>query len=237
MKTALPDTLAVEIRGLGRRFGRHWALAHVDLEVPRGEVLLLAGANGSGKTTLLRLIAGLYRPTRGEVKIHGFDLGHDRHSCRRLLSMVSHDSYLYNRLTALEMVRIWARLLGRGSSDQELLPLLEEVGLDHRRHTPIVGFSAGMRKRLVLLRTRLEEPRLVLLDEPFSALDAAGKQLVEQWIEDFRAAGITVILASHSLDRVSRICDRAFLLHHGQMVWQGPAGEVKQRLEEATCLS
>ncbi|MCP4663318.1 MAG: ATP-binding cassette domain-containing protein, partial [bacterium] len=138
------------------------------------------------------------------------------------------------RLTALETLRIWARLLGRPSADGDLVPLLEEVDLAERRDTPVVGFSAGMRKRLVLLRTRLERPRLVLLDEPFSALDSAGKHLVETWIEGFRTAGITVVLASHALERSARLCDRALLLDRGQIAWQGPAAEVQDRLGELT---
>ena len=116
---------AIEAQGLGRRFGRYWALAHVELAVPQGEALLLAGPNGSGKTTLLRLIAGLYRPTRGGLRVFGLDPCKDRPSCRRQLSMVSHDSYLYPRLTALETLRIWARLLDRPSANGDLLPLLE----------------------------------------------------------------------------------------------------------------
>jgi len=226
------DRWAVQARGLGRRFGRHWALAHVDLDVAPGETLMLAGLNGSGKTTLLRILAGLYRPTRGTLRIMGFDIREDRAAVRRNLSMVSHDSYLYPRLTALETVRVWTRLLGCPAADPEILGLLEEVDLGHRPNTPVGGFSAGMRKRLVLLRTRLEAPRLVLLDEPFSALDTEGQQLVEDWIRDFRAAGKTVILASHSLERASRLCDRAYLLHLGQLAWHGPPGEVLQRIGE-----
>ena len=104
---------ALRARGLGRRFGRDWALAHVDLEVLPGETMVLAGSNGSGKTTLLRLAAGLYRPSRGEIRIYGMDPQKDRIECRRALSMISHQAYLYDRLTALETLRIWARLLGR----------------------------------------------------------------------------------------------------------------------------
>lgn len=223
------NTPVIRATGLGKRFGRHWALAHCDLDVYGGEVLLLFGANGSGKTTFLRLVAGLYKPSRGKLSVGEHDSVKDRLACRRLLSMVAHDNYLYARLTALETLRVWARLLGIPSRDSDLLPLLEEVGLAERRQLPVGGFSAGMKKRLTLLRTRLEQPRIVLLDEPFSALDVAGQDLVEGWIRRFREDGRAVVMASHNLPRASRLCDRAVALEQGQIVWTGSGPELAER--------
>ncbi len=223
---------AVRARGLGRRFGREWALAHVDLELAAGEVLLLAGANGSGKTTLLRLAAGLYRPSSGSIEIFGLDPQQERLACRRQLSMVSHHSYLYDRLTALETLRVWARLAGRTTSDDELLALLATVGLERRPGLEVGGFSAGMRKRLTLLRAKLEQPRLLLLDEPLSALDGEGKRLVERWIVEARAAGIAVLMASHAIERTAPLCDRAVHLERGQVAWLGDGGGLLDRLGE-----
>jgi len=228
----LNDTPALRASGLGRRYGRQWALARVELEVEPGEALLLAGANGSGKSTFLRLAAGLENPSRGELEVFGRSPQRERSSCRRMISMVSHSAYLYERLNALETVRLWARLLGKPHGDRDLRPLLEEVGLDGAAQKPAIGFSAGMRKRLALARTRLENPRLVLLDEPFSALDAEGKRLVESWIADFRRRGVTMLMASHSLARAGRLCERAVLLERGQVAWRGPAAEVAARLGE-----
>lgn len=221
LPAAEPTTPAVRTSGLGKRFGRQWALAHCDLRVEAGEVLLLAGANGSGKTTLLRLIAGLYKPTQGSMTIYGMDPSEEKLACRRTMSLVGHDNYLYSPLTALEMIQVWTRLRGTNMGEAEAIELLREVDLHDRRDYAVGGFSAGMRKRLTLLRTRLEEPQLVLLDEPFSALDAAGQNLIEAWIEGYRSAGNTVILASHNLPRSSALCDRAVLLQEGQMLWQG----------------
>jgi heme exporter protein A len=191
-----------------------------------GEAVMLAGANGSGKTTFLRLLSGLQRPTRGAISVFGEDTVRDRMSCRKHLAVVSHHSYLYDRLTALEMVRIWTRLLGLSSAESELMSHLSEVGLQDRCRVAVGGFSAGMRKRLTLLQARLKKPRLVLFDEPFSALDRQGQQLVEDWIKDFKQAGVTVILASHDLERAAALCDRAVLLQQGQRVWSGPAMDV-----------
>jgi heme exporter protein A len=225
---------AVSCRGLGRRFGSRWVLAHVDLSVGRGESLLLAGANGSGKTTLLRVIAGLSRPTAGEVRIFDQDPHAERLACRRRLAMVSHRSYLYDRLTAIEMLRIWARLCEREIADEELETLLDEVALSSHRDLLIGGFSAGMRKRLTLLRTRLERPEVLLLDEPLAALDVAGKRLIQSWIEREVANGTTVIVASHAIARMSSICERAILLESGQIDWSGRAADLPAQVEASS---
>ena len=216
-------TTAVATRGLGKRFGSLWALAHVDLEIDRGQALLVAGSNGSGKTTLLKLLAGLYRPTAGSLTVLGIDPVGERLACRRQLSMVGHHSCLYERLSALESLRFWARSLGRSNSDSELVELLGEVGLAERRDSLVSTYSAGMRKRLALARSRLEEPSLLLLDEPFAALDVAGQRQVEAWVERGRENGMTIVLASHQLEQAAAVCDRAVLLEQGQMIWKGTA--------------
>jgi len=218
--------IAVTAERLGKRFGRHWAVAHADLEVREGEAWLLAGANGSGKTTLLRLVGGLHRPSAGRVRVFGLEPRRDRLAVRSSLSLVSHDNYLYPPLTALETVRLWARLLGRPAGDPELLGLLEEVELATYRDQRVGGFSAGMRKRLSLVRTRLEKPRLLLFDEPLGALDTAGQSLVESWIREHRDAGGAVIVASHAVARIGRLCDRAVYLQRGQIAWTGSAPEL-----------
>jgi heme exporter protein A len=223
----------VATEDLGKRFGRRWAVAHVSLRVQEGEAVLLAGPNGCGKTTLLRLLGGLYRPSAGRVELFGLDPRHHRMAVRRSFSLISHDNYLYPPLTALETVRLWARLLGHPASEDELLALLAEVDLGERSRHRVGGFSAGMRKRLTLVRARLENPRLLLLDEPLASLDSAGKRLVERWIGDHRAAGKAVVVASHAVEQMAALCDRAVLMRGGQIAWTGPAPELPSVLESA----
>jgi heme ABC exporter ATP-binding subunit CcmA len=222
---------AIRTRRLGRRFGRSWALAHCDLEVAAGESLLVAGANGSGKTTLLRLLAGLLRPTTGSIEVFDLDLRTRRLAVRRRLSLVSHHAFLYERLTALESLRLWARILGVRSDDETLVALLAEVGLQDRRHGTAETFSAGMRKRLSLARARLEDSDLLLLDEPFAALDVPGQRLVERWIGEALARGSTVLLASHQLAQAAALCRRAIVLERGQIAWLGHAADAAARFE------
>ncbi len=241
MKVAdeLSETPAVAFRArdLSRRYGQKWALAHLDLEAASGEVLLVAGPNGSGKTTFLRLLAGLLRPTSGELEQFGRKLASDPFGWRRNVSLLSHASYLYEPLTALETVRLWAHLLGRSTAEPDLRARLAEVGLEQDADNLVNGFSAGMQKRLTFARVRLEDSRLVLLDEPFAALDTAGQQLVTEWIAADRKAGKTVVIASHNLERAARIADRAVLLHRGQKSWQGVARELPGVLAELARVS
>lgn len=234
MATQSSSPPVVVTKGLGKRFGTRWALAHLDLEIEGGQALLVAGSNGSGKTTLLKLIAGLYRPTAGSLTVRGLDPVGDRLQNRRALSMVGHHSCLYERLSALESLRFWARALGRPSADSELIELLGEVGLAERRNSPVSTYSAGMRKRLALARSRLEDPSILLLDEPFAALDVAGQRQVEAWVERGRKSGMTIVLASHQLEQAAAVCDRAIVLEHGQIAWMGDARNLPSAFERAS---
>lgn len=228
-----PDHPIVSIRGLGRRFGRSWALAHVDLDVERGDLVLLAGANGSGKTTLLRTIAGLIHRTTGELAVFGRDPNRARTYCRSRLCLVTHHGYLYDHLTALEMLELWNRLSPSPRPAPDLMPLLERMGLAERADHEIRGFSAGMRKRLTLLRAELEKPELVLLDEPFSALDPDGQRFLERWIRSSREQGKTFVIASHALTRATSLGGRSVLLERGQIAWRGPSSQLLSRFQEA----
>jgi heme ABC exporter ATP-binding subunit CcmA len=217
--TSTSPSLAVHARGVGRRFGRTWALAHVDLDVPFGTSVWLRGSNGAGKTTLLRMLAALSAPSRGDLAVAGFDVLRDRDAIRATVSLVSHALYLYPGLTARETLTLWARLGARSVDDAT--GRLAAVGLLAAADRRVGEFSAGMRKRLAIARARLEEPRVLLLDEPFSSLDPPGCALVETWVREFAAAGGTVVMASHDHERSLSLCERVVDLQDGQIVAGG----------------
>jgi len=209
----------IEAEQLCRRFGRRWAFARVDLQVAAGESLLVVGANGSGKTTLLRVLGTVLRPSQGNLRLFGTDPAQDPVAVRRRLALLSHHSGLYEDLSARDNLGVIARLGDHGAHDAAAL--LEQVGLDDRPD-PIRAFSAGMRKRLQVATLLLQRPELVLLDEPFAALDPAG---VDDVAALLRGLGATLVVTSHRIAKAARLCDRAVLLEDGLPRWTGPADD------------
>jgi len=225
---ALP--VAVEASGLCRRYGRRWALIDVSFTVPRGTLLMVAGRNGSGKSTLLRVLATAIRADRGTARIEGKDLRAEPQEVRDRIGLLSHQTYLYDSLTALENLQVAARFLGRDAGRVALLPLLEEVGLADRADDPPATFSAGMRRRLSLARVLLKkEASVVLLDEPYGQLDPPGFRLVDRLLGRLRERGATVLMATHLLDRAAELCDHGIVLEQGRLAWSGSAADLAAR--------
>lgn len=218
--------LAIEARGLCRRYGRRWALLDVDLQVPQGASVLIAGRNGSGKSTLLRVLSTAIRPDRGELRIAGRDVREARAEVRRRLSLLGHATYTYDGLTALQNLEVTAAMGGFPRRPGELLALLERVGLAQRAHDEVQTFSAGMKKRLSLARTLLQDAEVVLLDEPYNQLDTSGFLLVDGILASLRTRGKTVLLVSHLLERGAACCDLGVVLEAGRVHWTGPAREL-----------
>lgn len=206
----------IEIERVGRRYGRRWALADVSFRVAGGSVVMIAGPNGSGKSTLFRILATAIRPDCGRVTIGGHDVQRDRDDVRRTVALLGHASYLYEPLTGLENLRVFADHLGR--SRDGLMPLLERVGLAARASDPVSAYSAGMRKRLSFARVLLQEPRVVMLDEPYGQLDPEGFTLVDDVVRELRTRGSTVLMATHQLERGQRLADTAVFLENGRVV-------------------
>ncbi len=223
---------AVVAKGLSKSFGRRWALIDVGFEASWGSVVGIAGRNGSGKSTLLRLLATQLRPDAGEAIVAGHSLREARDAVRTQTALLGHESCLYPGLTAIENLRVTARFLGTDTSRATLQRALETYELGERADDVVAGFSAGMTKRLSLARHRLKPARVVLLDEPFSALDPRGFRLVESIVAEVRDAGGCVLMATHLLGRAERLCDRAILLDAGRIAWSGPATELSQAAGE-----
>jgi heme exporter protein A len=218
--------LAVEAEGLGRRYGRRWALVDVALRAPRGAVVMIAGRNGSGKSTLLRVLATAIAPTRGWARVAGFEVSSQRDEVRGRSALLAHASYTYEALTALENLAIAARFLGRAHGREPLRAVLGEVGLAERGDDPVETFSAGMRKRLALARVWMQDAEVVLLDEPYGQLDPPGFRLVDRLLARLREQGRTVLMATHLLERGADLCDSGVVLEAGRVAWAGPAGDL-----------
>ena len=184
----------IRARGLGRRFGDKRALHGVDVDLARGEFLLVTGPNGSGKTTLLRLFAGLIVPTVGELDVQ---------TDRARVGFLSHDPLVYRELTPLENLNLYGRLYRIPERRERIGMLLERFGLWDARAEQTGELSRGMLQRLALCRTLLHEPELLLLDEPFSALDASGADLVLDELGRHELPGRTIVVSSHQPERLA----------------------------------
>lgn len=209
----------LEFDQVARRFGRRWALAGVSFEVEAGSGVMLVGHNGSGKSTLLRCVATALKLDQGEIRFDGEPLWKNRHALRSRIGFLSHAGYLYDDLSGAENLTVWAKLAGRRV---DTAPLLEEVGLSPARKEPVRTYSAGMRRRLALARLMLQEPGVVLLDEPYTALDAEGRALVTRIARGLRERGATLFMATHLVQYAREACERRIELCDGRLVADGP---------------
>jgi len=185
----------IAARGLGRRFGEKRVLDGVDLDLPRGGFLLVTGPNGSGKTTLLRLVAGLLVPTAGELRVD---------APRERVGFLGHEPLVYRELTALENLDLYGRLYRVAERRERIGMLLERFGLWEARNRRAETFSRGMLQRLALCRTLLHDPELLVLDEPFSALDEEGAALLDRELAELRPQA-TFVVSTHDPERVAAL--------------------------------
>lgn len=191
----------------------------------RGELVALLGPNGSGKSTLLRVITRVTRPTYGDLSVFGESRSSDE--VRRRLGVLPAQSYLYGELTALENLRFAAVMYGLDAKVEALDEALANVGLAHVGDEQVRTFSSGMRKRLALARATLHDPELVLLDEPYGALDVEGIEWVDRFVSGLREAGKTAVIATHEIGRALALCDRAVALRGGRVTFDGPTSEYR----------
>jgi ABC-2 type transport system ATP-binding protein len=208
--------IAIRFRATVALIGRFPVLAGVDLDVDRGQIVLLQGANGAGKTSLLRACAGLLPIVAGEAEVLGHDLTRDRRSVRPEVGLLGHASGLYDDLSVEDNVTFSVRA-GRGSRDS-VGPALARLSLDGRLRAVAVGrLSAGQRRRVALAALVARAPRLWLLDEPHAGLDAEHRDLLDGIIRDAVAGGATVVMASHERERATALAGRLLIMAGGQV--------------------
>jgi len=221
----LPTPSAIEVAGLTRDYGRRRAVNGVDLSLQPGDCLALFGPNGAGKTTLLRVVAGLLRPTAGTVRVRGESLREHAHA-RREVGLVSHQSMLYRALTSLENVMFAARLYGLPDPEHAALLALDRMHMLDRADSPVRALSRGLQQRISIARAIVHEPSVVLLDEPYTGLDAAGAVALTETLQLLRRSGATMLLVTHNVDEGLAVASQAAVMLAGRIV----------RLEECAAL-
>jgi ABC-type multidrug transport system ATPase subunit len=203
----------VVVNGLIKQFGRFAALRGVDAEFDAGRFHVILGDNGAGKTTLLRALAGLAHPTRGTISILGKS---PRESCREI-GYMAHPSLLYDEMSGLENLRYFARLYGI-FGDSRCEQAIRAVGLDPALTRPVGHYSQGMRQRMSLARAILHDPKILLLDEPFSNVDAHSAQEMVGLLKGMRDAGKTIFVVTHQAALLEGAADEFVWMHAGQIV-------------------
>ncbi|MEV4382298.1 ABC transporter ATP-binding protein [Streptosporangium sp. NPDC049644] len=218
---------AIEVADLTQRFGAVLAVDRLSLSIPPGMFYGIVGPNGAGKTTTLTAVCGLRRPTSGTVRIAGYDLRTEREAALAQLGVMMDGLSLPERLTATEVLRYSAGL--RGLDDgwrARARDLLEILGLGAVQRTLIVEYSTGMRKKIGLALALLHRPRVLVLDEPFEAIDPVSARSIEQVLKQYVDVGGTVVLSSHIMDFVERNCRRVAVVAGGRMLVEGATEEV-----------
>ncbi len=214
---------AVRTRGLCKRYGARAALAPLDLEVQRGEVVALMGPNGAGKSTLLCLLTSLVRPSEGEAWIFGDSVlrSSDALDWRREVGYVGHALLAYRPLTCRQNLEFFGGLYGLPRLSQRVEEVAERFGLLDRLDDRLGSLSRGLQQRLSLSRALLHEPALLLLDEPFTGLDTRSTELLEEALAKARGEERTVLFATHDLERAAELASRLLILRGGRKVYDG----------------
>ncbi len=238
------DTLAAEtsndplrIVGLTKNFGETRALDGLTMSVPAGACYGLVGPNGSGKSTTMRCVVGLVRPDAGAVEVCGVRVADDVITTRRAMGVMLDPLQLFERLTAWEFVQTIGTLRDLESAvvADRAAELFAVLPLDEDAHRPIAGYSHGMRKKTALAAALLPRPRLIMLDEPFEGVDPISTRAMRLMLDRFRAGGGTVVLSTHVMDIVERVCDHVGVIDRGRIVASGEIEALRagRRLEDA----
>ena len=224
------DVSALEVRGLTKRFDRP-AVDALDLTVRTAEFYALLGPNGAGKTTTLRMVAGLLKPDAGSVTILGIDALGDPVAARQIMAWVSDEPMIYDKLTPLEYLEFVAGLWGIDAATAEgsARALLASLGLEPHCDERCEGFSKGMRQKVALAGALVHDPRLIILDEPLTGLDALSARHVKGLLQDRVRAGCTVIMTTHILEVAERMADRIGVIAAGRLVAEGTLAELRQQ--------
>lgn len=223
------DVPALQLTGLVKRFGDNVAVAGIDLVVPAGSFFALVGPNGAGKTTTLSMATGLLRPDAGEALVHGVDVWADRVAAKALIGNLADGVRLFDRLTGEQLITYTAMLFGipRPEIAPRVADLLELMDLETAAGTIVADYSAGMTKKVALACALVHAPRLLVLDEPFEAVDPVSAANIEDVLRSYTASGGTVIVSSHSMDLVQRMCDHVAVIAAGRVLAAGTVDDVR----------
>ncbi|SFM50533.1 ABC transporter ATP-binding protein [Methanolobus profundi] len=223
---------AISIKGLYKKYGPRYVLDNLSFDVEKGSIYGFLGQNGAGKTTTIKILSGLSIPDEGQIIIDNMDLSAEADNIKNILGLVPQDSEFYDERTALSQMNYFASLKGLSKSEAQEVSnlLLERVGLQSEMTKKVGSFSHGMKKRLSIAQALLNDPKILILDEPTNGLDPVGVRQVKQIIQECNENGITILVSSHNLLEVQEICTHIGILKNGKLITEGTIEEIR-RLE------
>ncbi|MDA8194142.1 MAG: ABC transporter ATP-binding protein [Thermaerobacter sp.] len=222
----MPSVL--ELKAIAKRFAAGTGVSDIAFCIEAGEAVALLGPNGAGKTTTLRMVLGLIRPDRGEIWINGVSVLHDRAGALAHTGAIVEESRFYGYLTGFQNIRQAVRLRNLDKDRTRIMERLEQVGLDHAAHRPVRQYSLGMRQRLALALALLQDPRLLVLDEPMNGLDPEAMRDLRQQLQQLAADGVAILLSSHLLSEVEQLCTRVLIIQEGRLVSEESTGLIER---------
>jgi ABC-2 type transport system ATP-binding protein len=225
----------IEIKNLTKRFGNTLAVDNLTLSIPDGEFFAFLGPNGAGKTTTLKLIAGLLRPTAGEVFIGGYPISSKSLDAKRLISYVPDIPYIYDKLTGREFLYFIGEIytLDRAYYEEESERLLGMFHIQEYGDILMENYSHGMRQKIVISSALLHTPRLIVIDEPMVGLDPRSVRLVKDILRERAQKGTTIFMTTHTLSLAEEVADRIGIIHKGRMISLGTVEEIKNAAEQS----
>ncbi len=222
-------TLAIETMALTRTFGEMTAVDHLDLRVDEGTFYGFLGPNGAGKSTTIKMLTGLIRISSGRASIFGKDVENDPVAAKKMIGVVPEDLALFDRLTGREYLSFVGRMY---ELDKQLIrtrseELLELMSLQDDVKKLVVDYSHGMKKKLALAAALIHNPRVLFLDEPFEGIDAVASRMIKDLLSSLVRSGVTILLTSHILEIVEKLCSRAGIIHEGRLIAEGAIEELR----------
>lgn len=225
---------ALQLSHLSKRYGSHQAVNNLSLSIQSGSFYALLGANGAGKTTTLRMIAGLLQPSDGDVIVLGHSIKRAPQKAKQLLAYLPDEPLLYNKLRPMEYLEFIAGLWGIPTkiAQDRATNLLQQLNLWEQRGDFSETFSRGMKQKLALAGALIHQPRIIILDEPLTGLDAAASRIVKNILTDYVTEGNTVILTTHIMEIAERMAQQIGIINHGQLIAEGTLDELRTQSGE-----
>ena len=222
--------VAVELKGVVKRYHEILAVDQVDLTIKTGEIFGLLGPNGSGKSTTLKMLLGLVQPDSGAVNVLGIDVQKDPVAVKQLVGYVPESPRLYEFLTGIEYLDFIGDIYSMQTEEKKkrITEYLKALQLEGREGDMITGYSDGMKQKIALISAFLHRPKLLILDEPLSALDPRSARIVKDFLQKLKAQGVTTIMSTHVLEIAQAVCDRIGIMYEGKLLALGNMKELRQ---------